>query len=155
MWLVWFAWGFAYYGVIQLTMNVFSNTSTVGVVSTYTFDYVPIVISSCSEFAGTIVVFFAVDLIGRVPSQYATYLTGGVTVLAQTLLPEYGGSEASEMVVSFISRMCFMGASSTAWLHAVELLPTGLRARGHSSSNLIARWEVSSSLTLSTTPEML
>ena len=43
------------------------------------------------------------------------------------------------MIVSFVSRMSFMAASSTTWLHTVEILPTALRARGHSSSNMMAR----------------
>lgn len=139
MWVTWFAFAFAYYGVIQLTTNIFSQTSTTGNSSTYTFDYIPILISALSEFAGTTMVFFAVDKIGRVPSQAIPYATGGLTVFALSLLAGYGGSGTAEMIVSFISRMSFMAASSTTFLHTVEILPTGLRARGHSSSNLMAR----------------
>lgn len=139
MWLTWFSVAFTYYGVLQLTTNIFSSTDTTGDITTYTFDYVPILISAFSEFAGTTLIFFAVDWLGRVPSQYISFLTGGITVLALSLLAEYGGSGAAEMVVSFISRMSFMAGFSTTYLHTVEILPTLLRARGHSSSNLFAR----------------
>lgn len=132
--LVWFCFGFAYYGVILFVSRLY-NTSSDDDSQTCSFDYSSMFINACGELVGLGFTIYIIDRIGRTKTQGMLYVMGGIAVLCMGFgLPRY-----SILAVAWIARMFAMGSSSATWVATPELFSTDTRASGHSICNAAAR----------------
>ena len=141
MWITWAGFAFVYYGCIQVTTLVFSSTgeNMTDLKETYTFDYGAIMASGFSEMAGTIVIIFTVERVGRIPTQVVAYLIGGFMTLALSMLASKNSPRPALIATAFLSRMAYSCATSMTWISTAEILTTDIRTTGHSITNAIAR----------------
>lgn len=157
LWFLWAAFAYLYYGVILLVTLVFAgldeNEQTATLRShrhpqhhqpttgeMYSFDYSAIFTSASAEVAGTTIILLVIDRIGRVRSQVYSYLGGGICVALLCHSANQDNPTRSHLVMlAFLSRMFFMGASCGAWVSTAELLSTEIRTTGHAASNAVAR----------------
>jgi putative MFS transporter len=83
LWVVWFAFGFTYYGLILFVGRLYAESSSTssnisgGEVTQCSFDYKAMMINSCAEFVGIAVVSCVIDRVGRVNTQKMFYLLSG------------------------------------------------------------------------------
>lgn len=143
LWVTWAGQAFLYYGTIIAVTLVFateqgdddheSNRA-------YEFDYGAIFAAGSSELAGTTLVIFLIDRVGRVPSQSISYLLGGLSAFALCILASGSSPNRSHLIATaFLARMFMMSGSCTTWVSTAEILTTEIRATGHSAANAIAR----------------
>jgi hypothetical protein len=106
----------------------------------YSFDYSAIFTSASAEVAGTTLIIFLVDRVGRIPSQALSYFAGGVSLLILCLLASQEDASRSHLIIfSFLARMFFMTAICATWVSTAEILTTEIRTTGHSAANAVAR----------------
>ena len=134
---VWFCFGFAYYGIILFVSRLYETNDN----GSCSFDYSAIFINSTSEFVGVLVGICIIDKVGRRKTQSGLYVLGGITIL----LISFKLGEKGTTVAAWFARMFAMGSSSATWIVTPELLPTDLRATGHSICNTAARFGAFSS----------
>lgn len=148
LWGAWFGLGFLYYGVILEVSMVFTvdgedvvQDDDANAVATYNyiFDYAAIFISASSEVFGLLAVLWTIDSWGRINSQTASYMAGGVACLLLGLGAHHGLTRPWMIALAFLSRMAMMAASCTTWVSTSEILPTEIRATGHGTANAMAR----------------
>ena len=138
LWGTWFGFSFLYYGTIIAVTLVFAETSEV--LDAYSFDYTAILASASAELAGTTIVLYSVDRIGRIPSQATSFLFGSISVFALCMLASLQNPLRWHLILTaFLSRMFFMAASCTCWVSTAEIMTTELRTTGHSAANAMAR----------------
>lgn len=160
LWVTWFGLAFLYYGVIIAVSIVFTKTEDkddYGDGGSYEFDYSAIFISASAEVVGLVIVILTVDKWGRIPSQTATYLSGGICCfllgfLAASVQDENNTDDDASsssptsairttlVILAFLSRMAMMGASCTTWVSTSEILSTDIRATGHGAANAMGRF---------------
>lgn len=146
LWGTWLGFAFLYYGSVIVTTMVFANDQkalrTGNGLSSYHFDYGALFIANSAEIVGTIIVVMTVDSIGRIPTQSFAYFTGGTLVCTLCLLAsraDHDQYRISMVVLAFGVRMLMMCASCVTWVSTAEILPTEIRATGHSAANAVAR----------------
>ena len=142
LWGVWFGLAFLYYGVIFAVSMVFSEHQVeddFGHGGHYEFDYSAILISASSEVVGLIIVLMTIDKWGRIATQTVTYIGGGTSCLLLGCLASVDASRNVLIFLAFLARMFMMGGSCTTWVSTTEILPTEIRATGHSAANALAR----------------
>jgi len=152
LWMAWAGFAFVYYGNIMIVTLVFADDETKAGSSvshkdtnSYSFDYGAIMTSASAELAGTTLVIFLIDRIGRVPTQISSYIGGGCMVyllcmLKARSLANGAPSHRTLMVMAaFLARMAFMSSSCSTWIATAEILTTEIRATGHAASNAVAR----------------
>jgi putative MFS transporter len=132
--IVWGLFGFTYYGIILFVSRLYS-TSGADDDGTCNFDYSNVFINTSAEFIGVFVCVYLIDPLGRSKTQLSLYVVGGVTVALMGIK----FSSSAVIAVGFIARLCIMGASSATWVATPELMPTEMRATGHSFCNTVAR----------------
>eukprot|EP00977_Amphora_coffeiformis_P005930 scaffold1267_cov171-Amphora_coffeaeformis.AAC.6 len=139
LWGVWACQYFIYFGAIMAITLVFAeDPSTDGTNDGPIFDYGPIFVSGLAETAGTSVVIFLIDRMGRIPSQTASYLLGGTSVFALcALAAQDSPPRMSMMVAAFLARLSFMSGTCATWVSTAEVLSTEVRTSGHSTSNAV------------------
>lgn len=85
-----------------------------------------------------------IDRIGRIPSQTASYVGGGISVGLLCLLAarqsSYGSATPFMVMTAFLARMCYMSGTCSSWVSTAELLPTEVRSTGHAAANAVARF---------------
>ena len=87
IWTIWIGFGFTYYGIILLISRIYSKNESNDDESndddsaTCSFDYLPIFVSSISEFIGIALGTCVIDRLGRVNSQFIFYCVTGFSVL--------------------------------------------------------------------------
>lgn len=134
--LIWFSFGFTYYGFILLVSRIYSSeSSTTDDSSTCEFDYAPIFINSCAEILGLFIVINTIDNFGRIQTQILLYAAGALLILLMGMNLPYNVI----LVIAWFARCAVMGSSSTTWVATTEILPTQYRAIGHAFFNSIAR----------------
>ena len=142
LWAAWFGYAFLYYGVIIAVSRVFSEGQTEDQSGDgsghYSFDYSAIVISASSEIAGLVVVLMTVDKWGRIVTQVATYVGGGLSCLILGLLASADAPRYALVLFAFAARMFMMGATCTTWVSTAEILSTSILATGHSAANAVS-----------------
>ena len=145
IWGAWLGFAFGYYGTIIAVTRVFEVDAEEGGGGNgngdVDFDYGAIFISSSAEIVGTALVVFLVDRVGRIRSQVAAYIIGGICL---SLLCFFGESEFGSrpflLSMAFGARVCEMMGSCVTWVTTAEVLPTEIRATGHSAANAVARF---------------
>jgi MFS family permease len=144
MWGTWAGFAFLYYGTVMVITEVFAADGREYVdgddESGYSFDYSAIFTSATAEIAGTTLILFLIDRVGRIRSQAYSYLTGGIMVCILCLLASSENSNRVLMIIiAFLARMFFMSASCATWVSTAEILTTEVRSTGHAASNAVAR----------------
>jgi MFS family permease len=142
LWGAWFGLAFLYYGVIIVVSLVFSvheEKDESGGGGNYHFDYSAIFISASAEIVGLLLVLATVDVWGRIGTQTITYVGGGLSCLLLGFFAYAGAPRNLLVFLSFSARMFMMGATCTTWVSTTEILPTDIRATGHSAANAMAR----------------
>lgn len=150
LWGTWAGLAFLYYGAIIAITLVFATSGKSGSSASvenyigndhvYSFDYGAIFTSASAELAGTTLIILLVDRLGRVPSQSASYLLGGISVFCLCLLASQDNPHRGQMILAaFLARLFFMSASCATWVSTAEILTTEIRTTGHSAANAVAR----------------
>lgn len=137
IWVLWLASSFAYYGVIELATKVFSSSGSGSDPTAYSFEYGPLAVNTSADVFGIALALFYIERWGRVNVQVGTYVVGGFFLLAFGLVVYNNSIVPVLTFVSFAGRICYAAGIAVTWAATVELLPTGLRATGHSSANLM------------------
>jgi hypothetical protein len=88
IWTIWIGFGFTYYGIILLISRIYSmnenndnDSNDNDDTATCSFEYLPIFVSSISEFIGIALGTCVIDRLGRVNSQFIFYSVTGISVL--------------------------------------------------------------------------
>mmetsp|Transcript_3229 Transcript_3229/g.4550 ORF Transcript_3229/g.4550 Transcript_3229/m.4550 type:complete len:522 (-) Transcript_3229:56-1621(-) len=137
-WVIWFCFGFSYYGLVLLTVKIFAQANTTE--GTCSFDYQDIFVSSTSEIVSiTFAAYCLIDRVGRKGTQILTYGGCGVLMIVIGIQVMNGGSAADITAVIFFARSCIFIANNATWVMTPELYPTEIRGTGHSASNAFAR----------------
>lgn len=143
LWGTWAGFAFTYYGAIIAITLAFSGTDEEfmdeDAAGNYSFDYGAIFTSASSELAGTTLVIFLIDRLGRIPTQTISYIGGGISIVLFCFATDNGSSRAVMMTTSFLARMFFMGGSCSTWVSTAEIMTTEIRSTGHAASNAVAR----------------
>jgi MFS family permease len=143
LWGTWAGFAFVYYGTIIAITLIFDGSEQTSVDSDqiYSFDYGAIFTSASAELAGTTLIILLVDRVGRIPSQSASYLLGGISVFCLCILASQDNPHRGQLILtSFLARMFFMSASCATWVSTAEILTTEIRTTGHSAANAVARF---------------
>lgn len=139
-WCVWFGFSFCYYGTVIAITRIFDADD--GDVDengdAANFDYSAIFISSSAEVLGLALVIYAVDTIGRIPSQVISYACGGICLFILSFWSE-SGDRYVLIGLAFLTRIFEMSASCVTWISTTEVLSTEIRSTGHSAANAVAR----------------
>ena len=148
---VWLFLDLIYWGTIQVVTLAFAdfdgaidNVEDLEDGAEFNYDYLAIFSTSLAEIVGQTVVLMLVDRVGRILTQTIPYLMGGMCVLALCVVAheeDVTGMPANRttlVILSFLARMCIMGATSVTWVHAAELLPTSIRNTAHAIADALA-----------------
>jgi putative MFS transporter len=136
MWIVWFCFGFGYYGVVLLMVRVFEDRSgDDDEEQTCDFDYGNILINSSTEVLAVVMLIFMIEPVGRIKTMFFFFFTAGVSVLfiAMPMSP------ITFTFVAAIVRIAAMGANLSTWVATAEIFPTRLRATGHALATAMER----------------
>lgn len=154
LWMVWFLFGFGYYGTIVTITHVFAAADEVAVTAeeaiadgdtsmilgAYDFDFRAIFWSAAAEFVGISLAIAVVDRWGRIRSQAGAYLVAGVAISLLCGLASAGSMPRVVLVgLAFVARSMEMAGTCLTWVSTAELLTTQIRGTGHSTSNATAR----------------
>lgn len=136
LWLCWFSFGFAYYGVILFVYRINNITnSNHSSDLTCSFNYENIIFNSGSEFIGVFLTLFIIDSWGRPLTMFSTYLLSGISVLLMGFIFD----KKFLFIISLIARSATISANSATWVITPELYNSETRATGHSSCNAFLR----------------
>jgi putative MFS transporter len=113
LWIVWFCFGVAYYGLVLLITSVFSTGDSDDDGSeSCSFNFGGILQSTCAEIVGVFIAALTIDRWGRIGTQSVFYAIGGVTALMIGIhMPSAG-----LLVFSFLARLSAMASSCAAWV---------------------------------------
>ena len=134
MWIVWFAFGFGYYGVVLLMVRIFEDDNN-DEEETCDFDYGNILINSSTEVLAVVLLIFMIEPIGRIKTMLFFFFTAGVSVIFVAI-------PMSNLAFSFVAaivRIAAMGANLSTWVATAEIFPTRLRATGHALATAMER----------------
>lgn len=131
--IIWFGFGFTFYGIQLLLVRVANVHDDSGCSFSYGF----LLAIYATEVAGTAVLLYTIDSLGRVLSQVILYglSCGGVVLLALTV----GASRISAYVFGGVALAAVMGGSSATWVATPEIFPTHVRSTAHSFANSVCR----------------
>ncbi|OQS00033.1 hypothetical protein THRCLA_06293 [Thraustotheca clavata] len=129
LFLIWFGFGFSYYGIILLFPRLFAQSDGSA------FNYTSIFLAAIAELAGVLGTIAVVDRWGRRMTQIVFYGFASVAVLLSTI----NFNLAILTILAMIARAGIMGASSTTWLATPEAFPTHVRTSGHGIASAMAR----------------
>ncbi|GKY95332.1 hypothetical protein MPSEU_000495000 [Mayamaea pseudoterrestris] len=140
LWGTWCGFAFGYYGAILTITKVFkSSDSSPSTTSPYSFDYSAIFVSSSAEILGTTLAILAIDRLGRIPSQVASYVAAGISICLLGILSEEHASRNILVALGFLTRVFEMCGTCSTWVGTAEILTTEVRTTGHSAANAVAR----------------
>ena len=140
LWLTWFSFGFAYYGVILFVARIYDNVDAThdnqgGHDLTCNFDYASIFINASAELVGIFLVVNFIEVTGRTIIAFVAFILASCTCMVM------GASigHVAMLCFSLIARASSVAANSTAWVLTPELYKTSIRGTGHSSCNGVTR----------------
>lgn len=133
LWIVWISFGFAYFGLVLFISLLYTTTSDDS--PSCSFDYAPIFINACGEFAGVALGVILIDRAGRRWTQSSLYFLAAIAVFCMG----FGLPAAGLVTIAWFARLFAMASSCATWVATPELFPTEMRATGHSMCNIGAR----------------
>jgi MFS family permease len=138
LWVVSFAFGFCYYGIILFVSVLFHESSPEGeeeASNSCSFDYSSIFLSAASEFVGVFLTIHIIDRWGRVRTEMVMFLLAALG----TALMGVEMSRGALTVTSMCARIAQVSVVSAVWVHSPEVFSTEHRVTGHSIANCLAR----------------
>lgn len=137
MWIVWFSFGFGYYGVVLLMVRVFEDKSDSDEeqATTCDFDYGNILLNSSVEVVAVLLLVYMIEPLGRIKTMLCFFFVAGVSVLFLAMPM----SPAFFTLVAAVVRIGAMGANLSTWVATAEIFPTRLRATGHALATAMER----------------
>lgn len=152
--LLWCVWGcqyFVYFGAAMAVTLVFvedkrsssdDNSRRMSPedddAKYYEFDFEAIFVSALAETAGTTVIIYLIDRIGRIPSQAFSYVLGGMSVFVLCqLAARKPQARLALMVAAFVARLALMAGTCATWVFTAEILTTEIRTTGHTWANAV------------------
>jgi len=144
LWILWFSFGFCYYGTILAITRVFvSEESPIDDATSTnnepTFDYGSIFISCLAEVGGVLFSTLTVESWGRIPSQVTGYTGGGISVFLMCLFAFNGVPNQVMTLIAFMARLFEISANSVTWISTAEIYTTEIRTTGHAGASAMAR----------------
>ena len=135
LYVVWFLVYFANFSsFLTLAMTLRNEES-----NTCTYDYAGAAYSGVTDFAMVLLGVSLIDDIGRCISQISFFSLASVFFLIFTIVRDSGGSKESLIGLMICGKAFLQGGCSALWIHAPELLPTEVRATGHSTAVVVGR----------------
>lgn len=139
--IVWFSFGFGYYGLILFLSKIYENFSNSGTTTepeqeTCHFQYADMFVSAVFELVGLIIGIFLISRYGRVSLQCFGFAACGVCVVAMAVTPHHS---TLNLLIGLCARMSMMISSCVAWVQTPELFKTEHRARGHTMAVAASR----------------
>ncbi|CAM9089701.1 unnamed protein product, partial [Chrysoparadoxa australica] len=131
LWVVWFAFGVVYYGIVLLNGREFETNEAV-----CSFEYAPMLVVSLSEVLGVVALVLIIDRLGRRLTQATTYWLCGILIIPVGLFR----TVAPKTTFLFLARAMVMIGSAATWVATPELYPTEIRGTGHSVAGLISKF---------------
>ena len=140
LWITWFSFGFAYYGVILFVARIYDNVDAThdnqgGHDLTCNFDYMSIFINASAELFGIFLVVNFIEVTGRTIIAFVTFLLASCT----TMVMGASIGHIAMLCFSLVARAASVAANSTTWVLTPELYSTNIRGTGHSSCNGVTR----------------
>ena len=140
LWFTWIGYAIGYYGTILAVTRIFDDEEVVegdghGVPH---FDYRAIFISASAEVLGLFVVIQTIDSFGRIPSQCASYICGGIFLFSLSMSAGTANNTILT-ILAFFARAFEMSGSCVTWVSTAEILSTEIRTTGHSAANAMGR----------------
>lgn len=133
LWVVWFCFGFSYYGIILLVARIFSDSDSATMICS--FDYQSIFQNTSAEIVGVVLVTAMIDTVGRTRTQSILYASAALAILLVGSTKNF----IAYSVFVFIARLTSFAATSATCVATPELYPTAVRATGHSVCLVISR----------------
>ncbi|CAB9497356.1 Synaptic vesicle 2-related protein [Seminavis robusta] len=132
---------FLYYSYVQLIHMTISNTDG----AEDDFEFVWIGVSAIAELAGIAIAIFAIDRVGRVPTQAVSYLVAGILIMGIGIGRNVEDNTTDDRIATsylfylcFVARMFITLATNVTWVHTVEILPKKIRATFHITAHALA-----------------
>jgi len=137
VWLIWFSFGLAYYGLTLLVTRVYgASSSSDDDDFTCNFKYGLIFAIFSSELAGSLLLVPAIDALGRVACQVGCYVA-----VAACLVPVgVGAAGPFRFLCLYVALGAATAASSATWVHVTELYPTEIRSTAHTTAYVVSRF---------------
>lgn len=135
MWIVWFCFGFGYYGVVLLMVRVFEDNAGDDEEASCSFDYANILANSSTEVLAVVLLVFMIEPVGRIKTMLFFFFVAGISVLFIAMRM----SPFAFTFVAAVVRIAAMGANLSTWVATAEIFPTQLRATGHAIATAMER----------------
>jgi len=135
--LIWFLFGFTYYGLILYVARIFTNVNGDDDSASCTFEYSAIFVNSTAELLGVVVGAAAIDYLGRRYTQAVFYALAGIFVFSIGLTPSSSLNAIS--AIAWFARMFSLISNNATWVITPELFHTSVRGSAHSLCNVGAR----------------
>ncbi|KAM3384801.1 hypothetical protein ACQJBY_009041 [Aegilops geniculata] len=132
LWFVYFAFCFAYYGIVLLTSELSNGARRCGPAGMHLWQqndarlYRDVLVTSIAEFPGLILAALLVDKVGRKLSMgaFAFLCLVSIAPLAAPL------EEGLATVLLFSARTCIMGSYAVLYIYGPEIYPSSCRNTG-------------------------
>ena len=135
VWVIWFSFGLNYYGVTLLVTRVYTATDDDDDFKCK-FKYGIIFATFSAELLGALLLVPAIDGVGRVRSQVASYAATALALLPVGL----GATDGpGAFACLFVSLATATAACSATWVHVAELYPTHVRSTAHTAAYVVSR----------------
>ena len=135
--VIWFAAGFSYYGIVLLvtTLNTKKGADTPRCSPLKLSDYNDLMWTGFAELPGTILIFYALEHIGRKKSLIIQFIIAGGSLIPFLFNIPY----AASLTAILIGRATCQGIISALVIYTPEVYPTFLRGQGIGFANMFFR----------------
>ena len=106
---------------------------------TCTYDYAGAAYSGITDFAMVLLGVSLIDTIGRCLSQVCSFSMASVFFMIFTGVRDAGATKETLVGLMICGKAFLQCGCSALWIHAPELLPTEVRATGHSTAVVVGR----------------
>lgn len=134
-------WFFIYFAGFSLTLT-FALLLKSDDTETCSYNYEGILYAGMSDFLFILMACLLIDILGRKFSQFSFFSLAGTCGLAYAFVSNmlHSSSSKTAAIILVVLGKSLIGAGLCAlWIHTAELIPTELRASGHSSTVIMGR----------------
>ncbi|XP_074319277.1 organic cation/carnitine transporter 7-like isoform X2 [Silene latifolia] len=139
LWVTFFGNAFSYYGLVLLTTELNSKSSSCGTHrqshSSDTVNYKNVFIASFAEFPGLIVSALIVDRVGRKASMAGLFFLCCIFMVPLVVHQ----SDGVTTTLLFGARACISGCFTIVYIYAPEIYPTSVRTTGFGAASSMGR----------------
>ncbi|KAH9620541.1 hypothetical protein KSS87_012647 [Heliosperma pusillum] len=140
LWVTFFGNAFSYYGLVLLTTELNSKSSSCGATHkpshfSDTVNYKNVFIASFAEFPGLIVSALIVDRVGRKASMAGLFFVCCIFMVPLVVHQSNGVTTT----LLFGARACISGCFTIVYIYAPEIYPTSVRTTGFGAASSMGR----------------